>query len=384
MRTLSILSLFYIIGSFNSYADQNWSQQNLAVTVSAVQKSTEIYQENVTQSSINASLSITKLFNGVGAKFSAGMATSKFSDSSSMNDISGELDYTVSLESRIFLSSVIDVDVYVKQSEKLASVDLEQARFQSDFSSIVSREVSSQGVLWTIGRASQNRSLTIALDRNLEIENFSDTNLLLKKSNILAASVVYSDRISEDSHFLVRVGQRQAKTDFSNTNKQKLDITNAYIGLRTAYLGNSQLDILIGNSHQYQNDNALESDLFSWQIANRIKLSDDFIFNLETTRQFDSSPDANFGSVEQTGYIANLVWDVNQSWSLNSYLTYKDYQFGNDISADSLGIEQSIKWNLSDYLSISSSLRYENLDGSRQALVHDGFNWSLSMSWEIL
>ncbi len=387
MRTLSIISFIYIVGSFNGYASTKWSQQEFAVIASLAQNSTEIYQDSISETNLATNIAITKLFEGVGLKGNVVISSADFSESSESINVSSKLDYDVALESRLFISSLVDIDLSLSKSDTLGATSLEKARFQNQFSNVVQSLRDQQSVIVSIGSAAKNRSLVLSAQRRARTEYLYDVDQLFKDETIVSGYLIYSDRFSEDSHFLFRVGQYETESEFNQQSQQTfdtvLDVTNTYVGMKTSYLGNSQLSILIGNSHQFAESNSQESDLFSWSITNKLNITENVQFDLGTSRRISGSPDPAFQSVELTGYEMTFAWKVSQNVRLVTDANYQDYQFEAGTTASSLDVKQSLFWQLSDHLSVNSSVSYQDFDGSRSALVHDGLNWSVGINWEL-
>lgn len=387
MRTLSIISFIYIVGSFNGYASTKWSQQEFAVIATLAQNSTEIYQESISETNLATNIAITKLFEGVGLKGNVVISSADFSESSENISVSSKVDYDVALESRLFINSLVDIDLSLSKSDTLGATSLEKARFQNQFSNVVQRLRDQQSVIVSIGSAAKNRSLVLSAQRSARTEYLYDVDQLFKDETIVSGYLIYSDRFSEDSHFLFRVGQYVTESEFNQQSQQAfdtvLDVTNTYVGMKTSYLGNSQLSILIGNSHQFAESNSQESDLFSWSITNKLNITENVQFDLGTSRRISGSPDPAFQSVELTGYEMTFAWKVSQNVRLVTDANYQDYQFEAGTSASSLDVKQSLFWQLSDHLSVNSSVSYQDFDGSRSALVHDGLNWSVGINWEL-
>ena len=387
MRTLSIISFIYIVGSFNGYASTKWSQQEFAVIATLAQNSTEIYQESISETNLATNIAITKLFEGVGLKGNVVISSADFSESSENISVSSKVDYDVALESRLFINSLVDIDLSLSKSDTLGATSLEKARFQNQFSNVVQRLRDQQSVIVSIGSAAKNRSLVLSAQRSARTEYLYDVDQLFKDETIVSGYLIYSDRFSEDSHFLFRVGQYVTESEFNQQSQQAfdtvLDVTNTYVGMKTSYLGNSQLSILIGNSHQFAESNSQESDLFSWSITNKLNITENVQFDLGTSRRISGSPDPAFQSVELTGYEMTFAWKVSQNVRLVTDANYQDYQFEAGTTASSLDVKQSLFWQLSDHLSVNSSVSYQDFDGSRSALVHDGLNWSVGINWEL-
>jgi len=387
VRTLSIISFIYIVGSFNGYASTKWSQQEFAVIASLAQNSTEIYQDSISETNLATNIAITKLFEGVGLKGNVVISSADFSESSESINVSSKLDYDVALESRLFISSLVDIDLSLSKSDTLGATSLEKARFQNQFSNVVQSLRDQQSVIVSIGSAAKNRSLVLSAQRRARTEYLYDVDQLFKDETIVSGYLIYSDRFSEDSHFLFRVGQYETESEFNQQSQQTfdtvLDVTNTYVGMKTSYLGNSQLSILIGNSHQFAESNSQESDLFSWSITNKLNITENVQFDLGTSRRISGSPDPAFQSVELTGYEMTFAWKVSQNVRLVTDANYQDYQFEAGTTASSLDVKQSLFWQLSDHLSVNSSVSYQDFDGSRSALVHDGLNWSVGINWEL-
>ncbi|GAA0302628.1 hypothetical protein GCM10009128_22420 [Psychrosphaera haliotis] len=387
MRTLSIISFIYIVGSFNGYASTKWSQQEFAVIASLAQNSTEIYQDSISETNLATNIAITKLFEGVGLKGNVVISSADFSESSESINVSSKVDYNVALESRLFISSLVDIDLSLSKSDTLGATSLEKARFQNQFSNVVQSLRDQQSVIVSIGSAAKNRSLVLSAQRRARTEYLYDVDQLFKDETIVSGYLIYSDRFSEDSHFLFRVGQYVTESEFNQQSQQAidtvLDVTNTYVGMKTSYLGNSQLSILIGNSHQFAESNSQESDLFSWSITNKLNITENVQFDLGTSRKISGSPDPEFQSVELTGYEMTFAWKVSQNVRLVTDANYQDYQFEAGTTASSLDVKQSLFWQLSDHLSVNSSVSYQDFDGSRSALVHDGLNWSVGINWEL-
>ena len=387
MRTLSIISFIYIVGSFNGYASTKWSQQEFAVIATLAQNSTEIYQESISETNLATNIAITKLFEGVGLKGNVVISSADFSESSENISVSSKVDYDVALESRLFINSLVDIDLSLSKSDTLGATSLEKARFQNQFSNVVQRLRDQQSVIVSIGSAAKNRSLVLSAQRSARTEYLYDVDQLFKDETIVSGYLIYSDRFSEDSHFLFRVGQYETESEFNQQSQQTfdtvLDVTNTYVGMKTSYLGNSQLSILIGNSHQFAESNSQESDLFSWSITNKLNITENVQFDLGTSRRISGSPDPAFQSVELTGYEMTFAWKVSQNVRLVTDANYQDYQFEAGTTASSLDVKQSLFWQLSDHLSVNYSVSYQDFDGSRSALVHDGLNWSVGINWEL-
>lgn len=387
MRTLSIISFIYIVGSFNGYASTKWSQQEFAVIASLAQNSTEIYQDSISETNLATNIAITKLFEGVGLKGNVVISSADFSESSESINVSSKVDYDVALESRLFISSLVDIDLSLSKSDTLGATSLEKARFQNQFSNVVQSLRDQQSVIVSIGSAAKNRSLVLSAQRRARTEYLYDVDQLFKDETIVSGYLIYSDRFSEDSHFLFRVGQYETESEFNQQSQQTfdtvLDVTNTYVGMKTSYLGNSQLSILIGNSHQFAESNSQESDLFSWSITNKLNITENVQFDLGTSRRISGSPDPAFQSVELTGYEMTFAWKVSQNVRLVTDANYQDYQFEAGTTASSLDVKQSLFWQLSDHLSVNSAVSYQDFDGSRSALVHDGLNWSVGINWEL-
>lgn len=387
MRTLSIISFIYIVGSFNGHASTKWSQQEFAVTATLAQNSTEIYQDSISETNLAANVAITKLFEGVGLKGNLAISSADFSKSSESINVNSKVDYNAELESRLFISSLIDVDLRLNKSDVLGPTSLEKARFQNKLSNVVQTLSDQQGITVSIGSAAKNRSLELSAQRRSRTEYLYDVDQLFKDETIISGYLLYSDRFSEDSHFLFRVGQYVTENEFNQQSQQAFDsdlkVTNTYVGMKTSYLGNSQLSILIGNSHQFAESNSQESDLFSWSVTNKLNITENVQFNLGTSRKISGSPDPEFKSVELTGYEMTFAWAVSQNVRLVTNANYQDYQFEAGTTASSLDVKQSLFWQLSDHLSVNSSVSYQDFDGSRNALVHDGINWSVGINWEL-
>ncbi|MUH72995.1 hypothetical protein [Psychrosphaera haliotis] len=387
MRTLSIISFIYIVGSFNGYASTKWSQQEFAVIASLAQNSTEIYQDSISETNLATNIAITKLFEGVGLKGNVVISSTDFSESSESINVSSKVDYDIALESRLFISSLVDIDLSLSKSDTLGATSLEKARFQNQFSNVVQSLRDQQSVIVSIGSAAKNRSLVLSAQRKAKTEYLYDIDQLFKDETIVSGYLLYSDRFSEDSHFLFRVGHYVNESEFNQQSQQAfdtvLDVTNTYIGMKTSYLGNSQLSVLIGNSHQFAESSSQESDLFSWSITNKLNITENVQFDLGTSRKISGSPDPAFQSVELTGYEMTFAWKVSQNVRLVTDANYQDYQFEGGTTASSLDVKQSLFWQLSDHLSVNSSVSYQDFDGSRKALVHDGLNWSVGINWEL-
>ncbi|MDA8621268.1 hypothetical protein N9L48_01355, partial [Psychrosphaera sp.] len=303
------------------------------------------------------------------------------------SSLESKVDYSLDIQSRVFVNSIIDLDLFISQSDNVAPPQLEQARFQSEFSNVIQSISNQQGVRLSIGSAAKNRSMVISIDRKERSEYLYENDLLFKDETKASIDALYSDRFSEDSHFLFQIGQHRTENIFNNqllsNSGYSLDVTGAYVGIRTDYLGNSQIDILIGNSHQYAENNSQQSNLLSWNLKNRLTLTDNFQLLIGTERKISGSPDPSFKSVELTGNDLTLDWIFTEDIKLTTLANYKSYKFQDGVSASSLEFKQSILWRLTDYLSLGSSMEYQDFSGSRDNLIHDGLNFSVSVNWEL-
>lgn len=376
----SFLLVLYLISSFTYATD--WQQQEFSVEASLAQNSTDFYQSSIKSTVLGSHLDTVQLFEGMGLRANIDLKHQIFntdfdSDRESFTSFGG------SLESRLFLSDISNVDFSLAKSKTADVLGIKDARFQNSSSPLMEIEKSNAALSWQLGSVEKLRSLRIGVSYSDEAQYELNSTSLFRNDKRASISGKFTNRVSEDTSFVASVNHTDNEIVFA-ASQSTPQITGALLGFYTNYFGNSALEVLIGVSNRKAFDNDDGADVLSWQINNQIDLTDNSNFELSTKRELTGSPDPEFTDATLSDFSALMTWQLSENWRWNSQLTASKLEFSNGTSAQSLDLLNSVNWRFNDYLSVSGFVLIQDYEGDKQAFNHSGNNVGLSVFWELL
>lgn len=362
---------------------QNWDEQVLNVNLSATQ-----YNQQLTESSSSNVLGLdtnaVKLMDGFG--LAANLYLGQFSPDSNL--FSSHTNYQVSFASRVFLSPNVNFDLLANTEALVKGESIANSIYRTTRSAFEKSEVDTIHAAFNFGSDQSKRALEIAYTGTSQHLFLQEPFELYSQERRHFLNSRFQNRVTEDTFIVLQYQQSDFSKQFSLTADSNLNIQQALVGIKTSYLSNSQIEVLLGSTNTDDVENELNRDRFSWNVTNQINLSDYFIWQLSLTQQIIDSNDPNFNATNSDEISSNVLYLLNDYTKLSIEFSVKNRHYGlvNNIVTTSVQkfTDVSLDYRVFEQLTLSAGVSVYDNEDTREEYVFDGFQWQLGVHWRLI
>lgn len=357
----------------------DWNQQVLSLAlVSGYEQQNNDQERQVTDVQLQAHA--TKLFQGVGLNMVANLGQSQPNASS----YASHTNYELQTSSRIFISPNINFDIALSRNDQMTVSDPLIEVFRDDASLYQQTQGSTVNAQLNLGSDQSKRSLTLSLDQATTKTFVTEQFSLYSDERQLLANVHYQNKISEDSFIVAKYAQSEQDKTIDAVAPQKLSLKKVYLGFKTAYFSNSNVEFLIGNSNSDKEGSESSENVFSWKINNTIRISDYLVWQLSTGEDIQDSNDPKFVSSETYEIATNLQYLFSDNIGLNVEINSKTRQYGELTESTQNTANVAFAYNVLEQLTLNTSIKYYENNDSRELYSIDGYQWSFGIKWRLI
>lgn len=369
--------IYLFVWFCSCFVQANWDKQDSSTSLACSYQSTSLPNEEISQYNCGVNVSSTKLFNGFGLRANGNYQPTRFTD---INTDTYH-NYGVSIDSRLFLSSVTNFDIGISTADSTAVGNLQNTRFESSNDILIDQNSHSANAAFDFGKDTQLHRFTINYGFADSEQVYTESNRLFRANQAHSLSFDYSRRWTEDTHFRFNLNSLNNHVESANF-QQDLSVVNALLGFSTRYLGNSQLEVLLGNSRQLEKDNRAGRNSFSWQVNNSLSLSDAVQLTLSTQKQITTTSEVAFNSSETQNHRIAFNWRVADNINYQLSLHQQRQKFTVNRYADSYNANNIIRIKVLDQVELITSITWQKLSGSDNYVSHGGINAGIQLRWQ--
>lgn len=364
-------------------AAQGWDEQSFQVDVVASHQKQQVV-ESQTASSVAVNAHLTKLFQGFGLNAAVNLAEYQPNDSL----FSTNTNYQAQLNSRVFLSANVNLDVGVTKNRQLTPQALGNAIYRPVQSDYELQDVEMFSSAFNFGSDQSRRALKLAFSHVGNDVSLSPDLTLFQSDKNQIFGLYFQNKVSEDTFVVLQFNQSRFDKEFTGLVDNSLDIQQILIGMKTSYLSNSQIEVLLGSDNTVVSGQQGQRDRFSWRVNNRINVSDYLVWELGLTQQTTDSNDPTFVATENEELSSKVNYLLSDNTKLGVELSLKNRHYGMVNGADAKSSQKhanfSVDYQVLEQLTLSSTIALYDNEDTREEYVFDGFQWQLGVHWRLI